>query len=99
MMTSFPTHPDPHTPPPDPPTPVPLTLQDLCKRLGDSGVSTVFDLLDLDDDKRRELLGLPENQLADVAAVCARYPDIQVRACVRSTIKRQMFFHNGEAVL
>jgi pre-mRNA-splicing helicase BRR2 len=50
----------------------------MCKRLGDAGVATVFDLLDLEDDKRRELLALPEQQLEEVAAVCARYPDINL---------------------
>ena len=53
-------------------------LQDMCKRLGEAGVSTVFDVLDLDDDKRRELLALSEQQLEDVAAVCSRYPDINL---------------------
>jgi pre-mRNA-splicing helicase BRR2 len=41
-------------------------------------VVTVFDLLDLEDDRRRELLGLPEHQLEEVAAVCSRYPDINL---------------------
>ena len=53
-------------------------VQDMCKRLGEAGVSTVFDLLDLDTDKRRELLALSEQQLEDVAAVCSRYPDINL---------------------
>lgn len=55
-----------------------VTMQDICKRLGEAGVSTVFDLLDLDDDKRREMLALSEPQLEEVAAVCARYPDINM---------------------
>jgi len=38
----------------------------------------VFDLVDMDDDARRELLALPEGALADVARACNRYPDIQL---------------------
>ena len=41
-------------------------------------MSTVFDLLELEEDRRRELLALPEQQLEEVAAVCARYPDINL---------------------
>ena len=55
-----------------------IVSQDMCKRLGEAGVSTVFDVLDLDDDKRREFLALSEQQLEDVAAVCSRYPDINL---------------------
>ncbi|KAG1663033.1 hypothetical protein FOA52_005725 [Chlamydomonas sp. UWO 241] len=57
---------------------LPHVTKDLAKRCGDTGVGSVFELLDLEDDRRRELLNLPESQLADVAAVCARYPDIQL---------------------
>jgi pre-mRNA-splicing helicase BRR2 len=57
---------------------LPHVTKDLAKRCGDAGVGSVFELLDLEDDRRRELLNLPESQLADVAAVCARYPDIQL---------------------
>ncbi len=60
-----------------PPSLPPLS-QDMCKRLGDAGVATIFDLLDLDDDKRREMLGMSDLQLQEVAAVCSRYPDINL---------------------
>lgn len=43
-----------------------------------AGVETVFDLLDMEDDARRELLGMSDQQLADVAKAANRYPDIQL---------------------
>ena len=42
------------------------------------GVETVFDLLEMEDEARRELLQMSEPQLEDVARWCNRYPDINV---------------------
>eukprot|EP00879_Flechtneria_rotunda_P006108 GHRR01006421.1.p1 GENE.GHRR01006421.1~~GHRR01006421.1.p1 ORF type:complete len:1855 (+),score=687.13 GHRR01006421.1:742-6306(+) len=41
-------------------------------------VSTVFDLIEMDEEERRELLQLSDRQLDEVTAVCNRYPDISV---------------------
>ncbi|KAF6257784.1 RNA helicase, activating signal cointegrator 1 [Scenedesmus sp. NREL 46B-D3] len=41
-------------------------------------VSTVFDLVEMEDEDRRELLQLSDRQLDEVTAVCNRYPDISV---------------------
>jgi pre-mRNA-splicing helicase BRR2 len=38
----------------------------------------VFDVLNLDDDVRNDLLRLPENKMADVAVFCNNYPNIDV---------------------
>ena len=46
-----------------------------------AGVESVFDLLDLDDDARAQILGavaLTPSQLADVARAANRYPDISL---------------------
>ena len=46
-----------------------------------AGVESVFDLLDLDDDERAQILGavsLTPAQLADVARAANRYPDISL---------------------
>lgn len=46
-----------------------------------AGVESVFDLLDLDDDARAQILGavaLSPSQLADVARAANRYPDISL---------------------
>lgn len=43
-----------------------------------TGIENVFDLMEMEDDERRDLLDMPPNQLADVARWCNRYPDIAV---------------------
>lgn len=57
---------------------IPNINKELCQRLAQVGVTTVFDLVDLEDERRRELLQLPESQLEEVAAACSRYPDINL---------------------
>ncbi|CAK9298582.1 unnamed protein product [Gordionus sp. m RMFG-2023] len=43
------------------------------------GVETVFDVTELEDEKRNELLGLTDLQMVDVAKFCNRYPNIELR--------------------
>lgn len=57
---------------------LPHFTPELCHKCDDKGVASVFDLLDMPVDARRDLLALSERQLDDVAAACARYPDIQL---------------------
>lgn len=57
---------------------LPHMTRELAAKCASAGVGGVFDLVDLEDDARRELLGLSEQQLGEVAAVCNRYPDISV---------------------
>lgn len=48
-----------------------------------AGVESIYDLLDLEDADRTKLLGdMSDAQMADVARVCNRYPDIQVACTV-----------------
>ena len=42
------------------------------------GVEGVFDLMEMEDDERVALLGMPAAHLADVARVCNRYPSIEL---------------------
>ncbi|CAH8533051.1 unnamed protein product [Heterobilharzia americana] len=45
----------------------------------DNKVETVFDLIELEDDERNQLLnGLTQAQMADVARFCNRYPNIEI---------------------
>ena len=57
------------------PLPLALTLT----RCAAAECESVYDLMDLEDAERNELLaGLSSAQLADVARVCNRYPNIDV---------------------
>ncbi|VDM51100.1 unnamed protein product [Toxocara canis] len=50
----------------------------LLERCNEKKVSTIFDLLDLEDDVRSELLQMNAAQMADVAKFCNNYPSIEV---------------------
>lgn len=45
---------------------------------GEEPIEAVFDILNLDDDVRNDLLRLPESKMADVAVFCNSYPNIDV---------------------
>jgi len=47
-------------------------------RCVEAGVDSIFDLMDMEDNVRNALLGMSDAQLADVARVCNRYPNIDV---------------------
>jgi len=57
---------------------LPHITRDLAKKCTEAQVESVFDLMDMEDDERSELLGLTTAQLADVARVCNRYPNIDL---------------------
>ena len=42
-------------------------------------VTSIFDIMDLEDDTREKLLQLDEAQMADVANFCNAYPDLEAR--------------------
>lgn len=46
--------------------------------VGFQGVTTVFDIMELEDDDRIKLLQLTDAQMADVARFCNRYPNIEL---------------------
>lgn len=60
---------------------LPHVTADVAARLEAAGCSSVFELLEMADEPRREALGplVSEVQLADIANVANRYPDINVR--------------------
>ncbi|KAM5170739.1 U5 small nuclear ribonucleoprotein 200 kDa helicase [Mantella aurantiaca] len=48
------------------------------KRCTDKGVESVFDIMEMEDEDRTELLELTDTQMADVARFCNRYPNIEL---------------------
>ncbi|XP_069799536.1 U5 small nuclear ribonucleoprotein 200 kDa helicase [Dendropsophus ebraccatus] len=48
------------------------------KRCTDKGVESVFDIMEMEDEDRTELLQLSDGQMADVARFCNRYPNIEL---------------------
>jgi len=42
------------------------------------GIETIFDVMEMEDEDRNELLELSESQMADVARFCNRYPNIEM---------------------
>lgn len=42
------------------------------------GVESVFDIMEMEDEDRTELLQLSDSQMADVARFCNRYPNIEL---------------------
>eukprot|EP01065_Artemidia_motanka_P043101 TRINITY_DN5922_c1_g1_i1.p1 TRINITY_DN5922_c1_g1~~TRINITY_DN5922_c1_g1_i1.p1 ORF type:complete len:2177 (+),score=912.07 TRINITY_DN5922_c1_g1_i1:805-6531(+) len=61
---------------------LPHFTPELCKKCAAAGVEAVFDLMDMEDDARRSLLGMSERQLADVATVCNMYPSVVINYSV-----------------
>lgn len=41
-------------------------------------IETIFDVMEMEDDQRNEVLKLSELQMADVARFCNRYPNIEL---------------------
>ncbi|KAE8618809.1 hypothetical protein XENTR_v10009514 [Xenopus tropicalis] len=48
------------------------------KRCTEKGVESVFDIMEMEDEDRTELLQLSDSQMADVARFCNRYPNIEL---------------------
>ncbi|XP_014208524.1 putative U5 small nuclear ribonucleoprotein 200 kDa helicase [Copidosoma floridanum] len=57
---------------------LPHFTSEIIKRCTDKRVETVFDIMELEDDVRNRLLQLSEQQMADVAKFCNRYPNIEM---------------------
>lgn len=41
-------------------------------------MESIFDIMEMEDDERNELLQLTEEQMADVARFCNKYPNIEM---------------------
>ncbi|BAT93289.1 hypothetical protein LR48_Vigan05g019500 [Vigna angularis] len=60
---------------------LPHFTKDLAKKCQDNpgkSIETVFDLLEMEDDERRELLGMSDSELLDIARFCNRFPNIDL---------------------
>ncbi|CAI8601242.1 unnamed protein product [Vicia faba] len=49
-----------------------------CKENPGTSIETVFDLLEMEDIKRRELLSMSDSQFLDIARFCNRFPNIDL---------------------
>jgi len=57
---------------------IPHFEPEVIKRCTDAGVVSVYDIMELEDDRRNELLGMDRRQMADVAKFVNAYPNIEV---------------------
>ncbi|CAL8467727.1 g7265 [Coccomyxa elongata] len=57
---------------------LPHFTKDLAAKCAAAGIESIFDLQEMEEDARQELLQMSAGQLEDVARVCNRYPDIQL---------------------
>ncbi|XP_028119477.1 DExH-box ATP-dependent RNA helicase DExH12-like isoform X1 [Camellia sinensis] len=60
---------------------LPHFTKDLAKKCQENpgkSIETVFDLVEMEDDERRELLQMSDSQLMDIAQVCNRFPNIDL---------------------
>jgi pre-mRNA-splicing helicase BRR2 len=54
-----------------------------------AGVCDLVDLMNMEDEQRRALLGMTEEQIADVARVCNGYPSLTLHFRTPSTVNRE----------
>ncbi|XP_008811841.2 DExH-box ATP-dependent RNA helicase DExH12-like [Phoenix dactylifera] len=60
---------------------LPHFTKELAKRCQENpgrSIETVFDLVEMEDDERRELLQMSDSQLLDIARFCNRFPNIDM---------------------
>ncbi|KAL0409430.1 UNVERIFIED_CONTAM: DExH-box ATP-dependent RNA helicase DExH12 [Sesamum radiatum] len=60
---------------------LPHFTKELAKRCQENpgkSIETVFDLVEMEDDERRELLQMSDSQLMDIARFCNRFPNIDL---------------------
>lgn len=60
---------------------LPHFTKELAKRCQENpgkSIETVFDLVEMEDDERRELLNMSESQLLDIARFCNHFPNIDM---------------------
>ncbi|XP_061385193.1 U5 small nuclear ribonucleoprotein 200 kDa helicase [Danaus plexippus] len=57
---------------------LPHFTPELLQRCSERGVDTVFDVMELEDSARTELLRLTPTEMADVARFCNRYPNVEL---------------------
>nr|XP_034330899.1 U5 small nuclear ribonucleoprotein 200 kDa helicase [Crassostrea gigas] len=57
---------------------LPHFSQDIIKRCQEKKMESIFDIMEMEDDERNELLQLTEEQMGDVARFCNKYPNIEM---------------------
>jgi len=57
---------------------LPHFTNEIVDRCKEKKIETIFDVMDMEDDDRTELLGLNTAKMADVARFCNRYPNIEL---------------------
>lgn len=57
---------------------LPHFSNEIIKRCQEKNIETVFDIMELEDEDRTTLLQLNDQQMADVARFCNRYPNIEM---------------------
>ncbi|KAK4337016.1 hypothetical protein RND71_044196 [Anisodus tanguticus] len=58
---------------------IPHFTHEMIRRCQEKGVESVFDIMELEDDDRNDLLRLDDKKLADVARYCNRYPNVELK--------------------
>jgi preprotein translocase subunit Sec63 len=70
---------------------LPHMTEDIIKRCAAKNITRIEDLIDLSDEDRSELLSaLSDDQLADLAKVCNKYPDLDVEYSLSSDYDDQL---------
>ncbi|KAL0656836.1 hypothetical protein Bca4012_077420 [Brassica carinata] len=57
---------------------LPHFTKDLAKRCQENNIETVFDLVEMEDEERQELLKMKDTELLDIARFCNRFPNIDL---------------------
>eukprot|EP00057_Strongylocentrotus_purpuratus_P008588 XP_011663062.1 PREDICTED: LOW QUALITY PROTEIN: U5 small nuclear ribonucleoprotein 200 kDa helicase-like [Strongylocentrotus purpuratus] len=52
--------------------------QELVKKCTEKSIESIFDVMEMEDEERHELLQMTDAQMADVARFCNRYPNIEL---------------------
>lgn len=63
---------------------LPHLTKEIIDNLKKKGVEDIADFLNMDDEDRKSILKLSEEQLADVAKACNRYPSIIIEKTIRN---------------
>ncbi|KAK3589739.1 hypothetical protein CHS0354_021060 [Potamilus streckersoni] len=73
---------------------LPHFTADIIKRCQDKNIESIFDVMEMEDEERNDLLMLTETQMADVARFCNRYPNIEMSFEVQDKDS----VHSGSAI-
>ncbi|XP_054766386.2 U5 small nuclear ribonucleoprotein 200 kDa helicase-like [Lytechinus pictus] len=58
---------------------------ELVKKCTEKSIESIFDIMEMEDEERHELLQMTDAQMADVARFCNRYPNIELMYDVQDT--------------